>query len=82
MAAEGVTEDVIAAVLLLHECSVEGIVPQLSPLELEKVTRTRRPIATPLPEAILEALDQHRSLTASAPITQSVPPNAKGLDRY
>jgi hypothetical protein len=36
-AAEGVTEDVIAAVLLLHERSVEEIVPQLSPLELEKV---------------------------------------------
>jgi hypothetical protein len=36
-AAEGVSEDVIAAVLLLHECSVEEIVPQLSPLELEKV---------------------------------------------
>jgi len=36
-AAEGVSEDVIGAVLLLHECSVEEIVPQLSPLELEKV---------------------------------------------
>jgi hypothetical protein len=36
-AAEGVSEDVIAAVLLLHEHSVEEIAPQLSPLELEKV---------------------------------------------
>jgi hypothetical protein len=36
-AAEGVSEDVIAAVLLLHERSVEEIVPQLSPLEPEKV---------------------------------------------
>jgi hypothetical protein len=33
-AAERVSEDVIAAVLLLHERSVEEIVPQLSPLEL------------------------------------------------
>jgi hypothetical protein len=30
-AAEGVSEDVIAAVLLLHERSVEEVVPQLSP---------------------------------------------------
>ena len=36
-AAESVSEDVIAAVLLLHERSVEEIVPQLSLLELEKV---------------------------------------------
>ena len=36
-AAEGVSEDVIAAVLLLHERSVEEIIPQLSPPELEKV---------------------------------------------
>ena len=34
---EHVSETVIAAVLLLHERSVEEIVPQLSPLELEKV---------------------------------------------
>jgi hypothetical protein len=36
-AAEGVSEDVIAAVLLLHERSVDEIVPQLSPAELEQV---------------------------------------------
>jgi hypothetical protein len=49
-AAEGVSEDVIAAVLLLHERSVEEIVPQLSLPELEKVIElTRRPLATPLP---------------------------------
>jgi hypothetical protein len=46
-AAEGVSEDVIAAVLLLHERSVEEIVPQLSPLELEKVIELVG--ATPLP---------------------------------
>ena len=80
MAAEGVTEDVIAAVLLLHECSVEGIVPQLSPLELEKVIELVGRSPRLYPRGILEALDQHRSLTASAPITQSVPPNASSKE--
>ena len=36
-AAEGVSEDVIAAVLLLHQCSVDEIAPQLSAPELEQV---------------------------------------------
>jgi hypothetical protein len=36
-AAEGVSEDVIAAVLLLHQRSVDEIAPQLSAAELEKV---------------------------------------------
>ena len=36
-AAEGVSEDVIAAVLLLHDRSVDEIVPRLSATELEKV---------------------------------------------
>jgi hypothetical protein len=49
-AAESVSEDVIAAVLLLHECSVEEIVPQLSPLELEKVIELVGRFTTPLPE--------------------------------
>jgi hypothetical protein len=48
-AAEGVSEDVIAAVLLLHERCVEEIVPQLSPLEL--VGRSPRLY----PRGILEA---------------------------
>ena len=34
-AAEGVTEDVIAAVLLLHDHSVDEIAPQLSAAELD-----------------------------------------------
>jgi ATP-dependent protease Clp ATPase subunit len=38
-AAEGVSEDVIAAVLLLHERSVEEIVPRLSAAELEQVIK-------------------------------------------
>jgi hypothetical protein len=36
-AAEGVSEDVIAAVLLLHERSVDEIAPRLSAPELEQV---------------------------------------------
>ena len=36
-AAEGVSQDVIAAVLLLHDRSVHEIVPRLSATELEKV---------------------------------------------
>jgi hypothetical protein len=36
-AAEGVSEDVIAAVLLLHHRSVDEIAPQLSPTELAQV---------------------------------------------
>jgi hypothetical protein len=74
-AAEGVTEDVIAAVLLLHERCVEEIVPQLSPLELEKVIELVGRSPRLYPRGILEALDQHKSSPASAPIAQSVPPN-------
>jgi hypothetical protein len=48
-AAEGVSEDVITAVLLLHERSVEEIVPQLSPLELEKVIELVGRSPRPLP---------------------------------
>jgi hypothetical protein len=36
---EGVFEDVIAAVLLLHERSVEEIVPRLSAAEVEQVIK-------------------------------------------
>src|ERR1700733_13294582 len=36
-AAEGVSQDVIAAVLLLHEPSVDDIPPQLNAVELEQV---------------------------------------------
>jgi hypothetical protein len=78
-AAEGVSEDVIAAVLLLHEHSVEEIVPQLSPLELEKVIELVGRAPRLYPRGILEALDQH-SLTASVPVTKSVPPNASSKE--
>jgi hypothetical protein len=67
---------VIAAVLLLHERSVEEIVPQLSPLELEKVIELVGRSPRLYPRGILEALDQHRSLMASALTPQSVLPSA------
>ena len=78
-AAESVSEDVIAAVLLLHDRSVEEIVPQLSPLELEKVIELVGRSPRLYPRGILEALDQHKNSLASAPITQSVPPNAAAV---
>jgi hypothetical protein len=37
--AEGVTKDVIGAVLLLHERPVDEIAPQLDRTELEQVTK-------------------------------------------
>ena len=61
-AAEGVSQGVIAAVLLLHERSVEEIVPQLSPPELEKVIELVGRSPRLYPRGILEALEQHKSL--------------------
>ena len=75
-AAEGVSQDVIAAVLLLHERSVEEIVPQLSPPELEKLIELVGRSPRLYPRGILEALEQRRSLTAPEPTPQSAPPNA------
>jgi hypothetical protein len=74
-AAEGVSEDVIAAVLLLHERSVEEIVPQLSPSELEKVIELVGRSPRLYPRGILEALHLQRSLLASPQPAESVPPN-------
>ena len=72
-------QDVIAAVLLLHERSVEEVVPQLSPLELEKVIVLVGRSPRLYPRGILDALDRHRSLLATAPMAQSVPPNAAAV---
>jgi hypothetical protein len=73
-AAEGVSEDVIAAVLLLHDRSVDEIVPQLAPAELEKVVvlvgRSPRLYA----RGTLEALEQRKSLPPPLP-AESLPPN-------
>jgi hypothetical protein len=75
-AAESVSEDVIAAVLLLHDRSVEEIVPQLSPHELEKVIELVGRSPRLYPRGILEALEQGRCLTTSEPTSQDVPPKA------
>jgi hypothetical protein len=74
-AAEGVSEGVIAAVLLLHERSVEEIIPQLSPAELEKVIELVGRSPRLYPRGILEALHLQRSLLASPQPAESVPPN-------
>jgi hypothetical protein len=72
---EHVSETVIAAVLLLHERSVEEIVPQLSPAELEKVIELVGRSPRLYPPGILEALHLQRSLLASPQPAESVPPN-------
>jgi hypothetical protein len=72
---EHVSETVIAAVLLLHERSVEEIVPQLGPAELEKVIELVGRSPRLYPPGILEALHLQRSLLASPQPAESVPPN-------
>jgi hypothetical protein len=78
-AAEGVSEDVIAAVLLLRHSSVDEIVPQLSAAELEKVIELVGRSPRLYPRGILEALEQRRRVTASAPTAQSVPPSVAAV---
>jgi hypothetical protein len=60
-AAEGVSEDVIAAVLLLHEHSVDEIVPKLSAIELEQVIKLVGRSPRLYPPGILDALKQRRT---------------------
>jgi hypothetical protein len=66
-AAEGVSQTIIAAVLLLHKRSVDEIAPQLSATELEQVIvlvgRSPRLYAP----GTLGALKQRRSLPAPTP---------------
>jgi hypothetical protein len=73
-AAEGVSETVIAAVLLLHERSVEEIVAKLGAVELEQVIKLvgRSPRLYPL--GTLDALKQRKTLV-SPPPSDSVPSN-------
>jgi hypothetical protein len=74
-AAEGVSQDVIAAVLLLHERSVDDIAPQLSAAELERtivlVGRSPRLYA----RGTLEALENKRATPQPSP-AEIVHPNA------
>jgi hypothetical protein len=78
-AAEGVSQDVIAAVLLLHERSVDEIAPQLTAVELEQVIvlvgRSPRVYA----RGTLEALESKRA--RSRPPPAEAPSNGAHPDR-
>jgi hypothetical protein len=60
--AEGVSEDVICAVLLLHEHSVDRVAPKLRPVELEQtiVLVGRNPRL--YPPGMLQALESKRAV--------------------
>jgi hypothetical protein len=73
--AESVSEDVIAAVLLLHERSVDEITPQLSAPELEQVINLVDRNPRLYPPGIVQALKQRRDLTAQTPPVESLQPN-------
>ncbi len=79
-AAEGVSQDVIAAVLLLHERSVEEIAPQLTAVELDQtivlVGRSPRLYA----RGTLEALENKRATPQPAP-AEIVQPNAVAREK-
>ena len=70
-AAEGVSEDVIAAVLLLHERSVDEIAPELSVAELERVIKLVRRSPRVYPPGTLDALKQRRTSTSPQPPSDS-----------
>jgi hypothetical protein len=69
--AEGVSETVIAAVLLLHERSVEEIAPKLSAAELEKVIKLVGRSPGVYPPSTLDVLKQQRALVSPEPPQQS-----------
>ena len=70
-AAEGVSETVIAAVLLLHERSVDEIAPELSVAELEQVIKLVGRSPSVYPPGTLDALKQRRTSTSTQPPTDS-----------
>jgi hypothetical protein len=65
--AEGVSEDVIAAVLLLHDRSVDEIVPKLSAIELEQVIKLVGRSPRLYSPGILDALNQRRTSPSPQP---------------
>ena len=70
-AAEGVTQDVIATVLLLHERSVDDIAPQLSARELDQTIVLVGRSPRLYPPGTLEALESRRAMQpAPAEIAQ------------
>jgi hypothetical protein len=72
-AAECVSEDVIAAVLLLHEHSVDEIAPDLSAIELEQVIKLVGRSPRLYPPGILDALNQRRTSPSPQPPSDSAP---------
>jgi hypothetical protein len=66
-AAEGVSETVIAAVLLLHERSVEQIVAELSAIEVEQVIKLVGRSPRVYPPGTLDALKQRRTSISLQP---------------
>ena len=66
-AAEGVSETVIAAVLLLHERSVQRIVAELTAVELEQVIKLVGRSPCVYPPGTLDALKQRRALVLPEP---------------
>jgi hypothetical protein len=78
-AAEDVSEDVIAAVLLLHERSVDEIVPKLSAAELEQVIKLVGRSPSVYPPGTLDALKQWRTSIPLA-ITVKRPSHVPGAD--
>jgi hypothetical protein len=75
-AAEGVSEDVIAAVLLLHERRVDEIVPSLSAAELEQVIVLVGRNPRLYPPGTLDALKSKRAASLT-PTAGSLLPNVK-----
>ena len=74
-AAEGVTETVIAAVLLLHERSVEEIAGKLTPAELADVTRLVSRCPSCYPSGAYDALKAWRNAAAEQPGTRTTAAN-------
>jgi hypothetical protein len=70
-AAEGVSETVIAAVLMLHERSVDEIAPKLSAAELEQVIKLVGRSPRVYPPGTLDVLKQQRALVSPEPPQQS-----------
>ena len=79
-AAEGVSETVVAAVLLLHERSVDEIVLKLSAPELEQVIKLVGRSPSVYPPATLEALKSKRNASptpmAESPAKKQTPSTA------
>jgi hypothetical protein len=68
-AAEGVSEDIIAAVLLLHERSVDEIASKLTLDELGHVVRLVGRCPTCYPPGTLEALKGRSPAPSPAPVS-------------